>query len=100
MANPVCEVLLTDAPIKAPSGMRHGSGAVVDFFGTVRPLEHGGQISGIEYEAHQEMALHQLEQIARAAISDFGTDSVIVHHRIGFVPAGEASVFVRTTSRN
>ena len=100
MANPVCKVLLTDAPLQAPSGAHYGSGAIVDFFGAVRPLEDGGEISGINYEAHQAMASHQMEQIARDAIQQFNLDSAIVHHRLGFVPAGEASVFVRTTSRN
>ena len=100
MANPVCKVLLTDAPIQAPPDAPYGSGAVVDFFGAVRPLEDGQEISGIDYEAHQEMACHQMEQIARNAIQQFNLDSAIVHHRVGFVPAGEASVFVRTTSRN
>lgn len=80
--------------------MHQGSGAIVDFFGAVRPLEDGHEISGIDYEAHQTMASHQMERIARDAIQRFNLDSAIVHHRIGFVPAGEASVFVRTTSRN
>src|SRR4051794_21838695 len=100
MANPVCEVLLTEAPLQAPDGLHYGSGAIVDFFGAVRPSESGREISGIEYEAHKSMALHQLEQIAREAIEKFRLNCVIVHHRTGFVASGEASVFVRTTSRN
>ena len=100
MANPVCIVLLTDAPLQAPPGTHQGSGAIVDFFGAVRPLEDGREISGIDYEAHQAMASHQMEQIAGDAIQQFNLASAIVHHRVGFVPAGEASVFVRTTSRN
>ena len=100
MANPVCEVLLTDAALQAPSGSYYGSGAVVDFFGAVRPLEGGREISGIDYEAHPAMASHQMEQIAHKAIQQFSLDSAVIHHRVGFVPNGEASVFVRTTSRN
>jgi molybdopterin synthase catalytic subunit len=100
MANPVCEVLLTDAALQAPGALPYGSGAVVDFFGAVRPLEDGAEISGIDYEAHATMASHQMEQIARTAIQRFKLDGAIIHHRVGFVPAGEASVFVRTTSRN
>lgn len=100
MANPVCKVLLTDAPLHAPQAAYYGSGAVVDFFGAVRPLEDGREISGIEYEAHEAMASHYMEQIARDAIQRFNLDSAIVHHRVGFVPTGEASVLVRTTSRN
>ncbi|HJT81834.1 MAG TPA: molybdenum cofactor biosynthesis protein MoaE [Chthoniobacterales bacterium] len=100
MANPVCKVLLTDAPLQAPPGTHYGSGAIVDFFGTVRPLEDGREISGIDYEANQSMASHQMERITRDAIQKFNLDGAVVHHRLGFVPAGQASVFVRTTSRN
>jgi molybdopterin synthase catalytic subunit len=100
MANPVCEAILTDAALRIPPHSHYGSGAIVDFFGAVRPLEGDAQISGIEYEAHQTMASHQLEKIAREAIARFQLDCAIVHHRLGFVPTGEASVFVRTTSRN
>ena len=100
MANPVCEVMLTDAALRALPHSHYGSGAIVDFFGAVRPLEGDAEISGIEYEANQTMASHQLEKIAREAIERFRLDCAMVHHRLGFVPAGEPSVFVRTTSRN
>ena len=92
MANPVCEVQLTEDPLQLPEQQCCGTGAVVDFFGVVRPLELNQEISGIDYQAHESMALHQLEVIARDAIAKFALDSAIVYHRIGFVAAGEASV--------
>src|SRR5205085_9936760 len=100
MANTVCEVLLTDGVLQRPQHDCRGSGAMVDFFGIVRPLEDNAEISGIEYEAHRVMATHQMEQIARDAIAKFRLNSALIHHRVGFVATGEASVFVRTTSRN
>ena len=100
MANPVCEVLLTEAMLRPPQLGADGSGAVLDFMGLVRPLENGHQISGIEYEVHAEMASHQLEQIAREALAKFELGGVIIHHRTGFVKTGEASVLVRTESRH
>src|SRR2546421_4526618 len=100
MANPVCEVLLTKAALQPPNFDGNGSGAVLDFMGLVRPLENGRQISGIEYEAHPEMAPHQMEQIAREALTKFELDGVIIHHRTGYVRMGEASVLVRTESRH
>lgn len=99
MANPVCEVLLTDAELRL-TPMTDGSGAVVEFWGVVRPLEDNREIGGIEYEAHPSMAEHQMNRIARQALKKFSLLSVIIHHRVGFVPAGEASVLVRVTSRN
>jgi molybdopterin synthase catalytic subunit len=100
MANPVCEVILTEAALQPVQQIHRGSGAVVDFLGVVRPVEQEREIQGIKYEAHPKMAPHQLSQIAREAITTFGLDSAVIHHRIGFVDAGEASVFVRTTSRH
>ena len=75
-------------------------GAVVDFFGVVRSIENEQNIDGIEYEAFEAMAQRQLALIAEAARERYGLVSVIIHHRIGFVPAGEASLFVRVTARH
>lgn len=96
MANPVCEVLVTEAQLKAPENrMDPAAGARVDFQGIVRGSEEGREIEGIDYEAHREMAEHQLKQIAEQAEMQFGLRSVIIHHRIGFVAVGEPSLFMR-----
>jgi len=99
MANPVCEVLLTDQPLAAPSDATGDeAGAVVDFWGVVRGTENGAPISGIEYEAHRAMAEHQLLALAREATAQFGLSSISLRHRIGFVPVGEASLLLRVAS--
>ena len=54
----------------------------------MRGSEDGRKIDGIDYEAHREMAEHQLQQIAEQAVIEFGLRSVIIHHRIGFVALG------------
>ena len=99
MANFVCEVLLTEAPLDAPP-QNHDvdAGAMVDFWGVVRRLEDGREIDGIEYEAHREMAEHQLRQIAEQAAENFRLRVVIIHHRIGFIAVGEPSLFLRVAS--
>src|SRR5256885_1390144 len=51
MANPVCEVLVTEARLNAPENqVDAAAGAAVDFWGIVRGSEDGHQIEGIEYE--------------------------------------------------
>jgi molybdopterin synthase catalytic subunit len=75
-------------------------GAVVDFFGVVRENENDTTISGLEYEAFVEMAEAELRRIAEETAQKFSLGAVIVHHRIGFVPAGEASLFVRVSARH
>ena len=99
MANSVCEVLVTESALHAPERDRSGeSGAVVDFFGVVRRREGEGEIEGIEYEAHVQMAEHQLRLIGEAAVTKFQLKEVVLHHRTGFVAAGEASLFLRVTA--
>ncbi|SRR5713101_5195199 len=101
MANPVCEVLLTEARLGAPQNDTDlGAGAVVDFWGVVRGSEDGREIDGIEYEAHQEMAEHQLRRIAQGAIENFALTLIIIHHRIGFIATGQSSLFMRVASRH
>lgn len=93
------QILITNEPLPAPSReWRESAGAVVDFWGVVRALENGREISGIDYEAHREMAQHQIELLVEKATTEFGLEEVILRHRIGFVPAGEASLFLRATS--
>ena len=94
MANVVCEISVTQEPIAARSSDIPGAGAVVDFWGVVRLLEDGREIDGIDYDAHREMAEHQLKRIAEQAAEQFGLKLVIIHHRIGFITVGKPSLFL------
>lgn len=98
MANFVCKVLLTEKPLEAPPQNHGDAGAMIDFWGIVRRLEDRREIEGIEYEARREMAEHQLKRIAEQAAGEFGLQLVFVHHRIGFIAAGESSLFLRVCS--
>ncbi len=101
MANPVCEVLLTQERLEAPTAhVDLAMGAIVDFSGVVRESEDGRQIDGIEYEAHGAMAEHQLKKIAQQALADFDVGGVVIHHRIGFVRAGETSLLLRVAAQH
>ncbi len=93
------QILITTAPLQAPAQNWSGrAGATVEFWGVVRSLEDGREISGIEYEAHETMAQHQMELIAEAAREKFGLEEIQLHHRVGFVAAGEPSLFLRVSS--
>src|SRR5437870_4450271 len=99
MANCDCEVALVSGPLGfiSPEATL-GAGAIVEFFGNVRPLENGKEIDGIEYEAHREMAEHQLRKIAHEAAERFDLLAIRLHHGVGFVAVGETSLFLRVTS--
>jgi molybdopterin synthase catalytic subunit len=95
------DVLLVQDRIAAPAQtFAAQAGGIVDFWGVVRGLEDDRQISGIEYEAHRAMAEHQLRSIAAEAVREFALNEIILRHRIGFVPAGEASLFLRVGSKH
>ena len=96
-----CEIRITKQPLDARVlQFSRTEGAVVDFFGVVRAIENERMIDGIEYEAFESMAERQLALIADEAKDRYGLVSVIIHHRIGLVSVGEASLFVRVTARH
>ena len=99
MAISLCEVSISGSPLTQPEpNWEASSGAVVDFWGVVRGEENGDTIEGLDYEAHGAMAEHQLNLIAQKAAKDFGLTRVILRHRIGFVRAGEPSLFLRVAA--
>ncbi len=99
MPPPHREILLTSDPLLPPVPQFSGdAGGVVDFYGVVRGLEGPNAIAGINYEAHQEMARHQLAKIVDETAARFPLFGVILHHRIGFVPVAQASLFLRVSA--
>ena len=70
------------------------SGAVVVFVGTVRDVNDGRAVTGIDYSAYLAMARRELAAIAEEAAARFGTTRVAVEHRLGYLALGEASVAV------
>ena len=90
------EAKLTREPLASGGpDYRRDEGAVVDFYGVVRETEGDRLIEGIEYEAFESMAERLLAEIAQRAGEQYRVSRVILHHRIGFVPAGEPSLFLR-----
>ena len=93
------KILLTFDPLLPPVPPFSGdAGGVVDFYGVVRGLEGPDAIAGIDYEAHQEMAQHQLAKLVDEAAKRFPVLGVVLHHRIGFVPVAEPSLFLRVNA--
>lgn len=70
------------------------NGATVLFVGTVRNVNEGRGVTGIEYAAYESMAACELEAIVAEAASRFGTSDIVAEHRIGHLKLGEASVAI------
>ena len=68
------------------------------FVGVVRDHNDGRAVSGVDYEAYEEMAEKVLLEIATEVSDEFGTDRVAVVHRVGALTIGEASVAIAVSS--
>ena len=79
-----------------------GSGAQCAFLGITRPEQHPehGDLICLEYEAHATMAQQELESIAGIAAERWSLLSVRLHHALGQVPVGQASVVIQVHSRH
>lgn len=84
---------IDDAALTAAAA-RADCGAIVSFLGTTRDHHEGRRVVRLEYEAYEPMALEALARIEREAVARFAVASCAVVHRLGEVPAAEASVAV------
>ncbi|MDX1675525.1 MAG: molybdenum cofactor biosynthesis protein MoaE [Longimicrobiales bacterium] len=73
-------------------------GAVVLFLGTVRNHNEGAAVTGMTYDAYDEMATKVLTEIAGEAAERLGTDRVAVVHRVGALEIGDVSVAIAASS--
>lgn len=88
----VREMLNPGAALAEVAGVANG--ASILFVGTVREVNDGRHVMGIEYAAYESMAIRELDAIAREAVSRFGTEAIVVEHRVGRLDLGEASVVI------
>jgi molybdopterin synthase catalytic subunit len=68
------------------------NGASVVFVGTVREVNDGRRVTGMEYSAYEAMARRELERIVGEAVDRFATDDIVVEHRLGALAVGDVSV--------
>jgi molybdopterin synthase catalytic subunit len=73
---------------------RSANGATVLFVGTVRDVNDGRAVEGMEYTAYHAMAARELDAIVREAVERFATSDVVVEHRLGELALGDASVVI------
>jgi molybdopterin converting factor subunit 1 len=71
---------------------RRSAGAIVTFQGTTRDVDE------LEYEAYREMAEEKIAAIVTEAIDRHGLEAAAAEHRLGSVPASEASVLVAASA--
>ena len=86
--------LVADRLASAPAS----AGAVTSFLGTVRNENQGRRVERLEYEAYAPLAVKAFERIAAEAAERWPETVLAVHHRVGALAIGEASVAIAAAS--
>ena len=73
---------------------RTSNGATLLFVGTVRDVNNGRAITGMDYTAYASMATRELTEILGEAAQQFETEDIVVEHRLGTLGLGDASVAI------
>jgi len=99
---PVPQVAVTSEPLESDALAAlveaKGDGAVVTFAGLVRDHNQGRQVQFLEYEAYEPLAVRALQRIVDEARELWPGARVAVHHRLGRLEIGEASIVIAAAS--
>jgi molybdopterin synthase catalytic subunit len=90
--------VVTDNPLSLEAAVEEvtdaRAGAVATFTGTVRSESRGRTVHHLEYEAYTEMAESVMAGLATVLKARYQLQDVAIHHRVGRVEIGEASVVI------
>lgn len=75
-----------------------GSGAIATFLGLVRDHNQGRRVQHLVYEAYEPLAARTLERIVEEVRDHWPSVTLAVHHRIGRLEVGEASVAIAVSA--
>jgi molybdopterin synthase catalytic subunit len=93
---------ITNQPIDTAAVLREveslAHGASILFVGTVREVNDGRPVDGMEYTAYVAMAEKEMGAIAQEANEKFSGSFVVIVHRIGELGLGDASVAIATAN--
>jgi molybdopterin synthase catalytic subunit len=71
-----------------------GAGGTCVFIGTVRDHSKAGDVTGLRYEAWEELAVARLQELADELAEKWPVKKVAILHRTGDLSVGEASVVI------
>ena len=95
-------IAFTSEPILRPPLLSASReiGAVAEFEGRVREQESGVCIEGLHYEAYESMAQKVMRAIFEEISAEHACEAVEFIHRLGWVPVGESSLYIRVQSKH
>ena len=74
------------------------AGGIATFTGTVRRQSRGREVVHLEYEAYAEMAEDVMGQLAADLLGRYDLCALAIHHRVGRLEIGEASVVIAVSA--
>ncbi|MEA3140722.1 MAG: molybdopterin synthase catalytic subunit [Gammaproteobacteria bacterium] len=74
------------------------AGGYVSFEGWVRDLNEGQEVTRLEYEAFQELAVKEGDRIVAEALRRFPIEHALCIHRVGSLALGDMAVWVGVSS--
>lgn len=83
---------------RAAQAVDPGCGAVCSFVGVVRATHRNRRVRHLEYEAFAPLALKAFDRIADEIAGQWPGVLVAIHHRVGRLLVGEASVAIAAAS--
>ena len=92
------DLLDLQALIEEISRSSTADGAITSFVGLVREQNQGRRVSFLEYEAYEPLAIRALQLILDEAREAWADTRIGVHHRIGRLELGEASIIIVAAS--
>jgi molybdopterin synthase catalytic subunit len=76
----------------------NGDGAITSFVGLVRDHNQGRRVEFLEYEAYEALAVRGLQIIVNEAQRLWPSARLAIHHRIGRLDIGQASIIIVAAS--
>ncbi len=93
ITNDPLDAALAVSQVESPA-----AGAVAVFVGVTRNNTAGREVLFLEYEAYRPMADDQLRRVADEMRERWELQGVAIHHRLGRLEIGEASLVVAASS--
>jgi molybdopterin synthase catalytic subunit len=91
-------IVLTSDPLNASAALRFvadpAAGGICLFEGTVRARSRAGDVTGLRYEAYDELASARMQTIAEEMLERWPAKKAALFHRTGDLGIGEVSVIV------
>jgi molybdopterin synthase catalytic subunit/molybdopterin converting factor small subunit len=94
--------VVTDEPLSLDRAVAEvadaRAGAIATFTGTVRNVSRDRDVRHLEYDAYAEMAEEVMAELAARLRARYDVHAVAIHHRIGRVEIGDATVVIAVSA--